>query len=506
VVDPKLRDLIAEVRKEEARYQNLEVVWRTVYRPPRPKPPRPQSPSGLTLDCRSVFQNGMMYLKFKGDSREAHGQFHDVDRVLGFDGATTRVYDRGGTAKIVEGPDDDLQTFRPHTVLFRYERECLHVDATLAGVLEGADMAYGPQIQSEDLGDEEVAGLKCRKIAIKYSSPPDPSGKPLPGMRRLVWIAPQRNCLAVKHEIYDTEQFIKYPALRAVAEEFREIAPGVWFPTLSQWAVPRGPAKEDGTYGVSETEQYRVASVSLNPKYDTSLFRDIEIPKGTPTRRIRADGTQRSFLMGMREASDRERMLAAIAANDLSPVRGLALRIGEREKDKSIPFLIGVLDADNSPETLYDVGYFGLRFTGVEFSPFHDGPWWRRWWEANRKRFPEHVRNTPIPALEKTKHGRRYKPLPADIDTLQGKLKLIGEALDGWKASRGYWNAEPRPRIELSSLLSEVAKHHDPHAIPYLLGLVEADKTAFPVIDSALRTITRIEPELVPCQIDIDGL
>jgi len=68
-----------------------------------------------------------------------------------------------------------------------------------------------------------------------------------------------------------------------------------------------------------------------------------------------------------------------------------------------IPTLIGVIDADNSYDTVYGIGYFALGFdklgelTGVHYVFYHDGPWWRRWWENNKARFPKDIQEIPIP-------------------------------------------------------------------------------------------------------------
>jgi predicted esterase len=78
-----------------------------------------------------------------------------------------------------------------------------------------------------------------------------------------------------------------------------------------------------------------------------------------------------------------------------------------------IPTLIAVIDADNTYDTLYGVGYFGLgRLTGVQYDESHNGTWWRRWWEKNRQRFPEAVRSLEIPEIPKSAHVP--EPAPAD--------------------------------------------------------------------------------------------
>ena len=77
--------------------------------------------------------------------------------------------------------------------------------------------------------------------------------------------------------------------------------------------------------------------------------------------------------------------------------------------------MIAVIDADNTYDTVYGVGWFGLnKLTGVDYDESHNGAWWRRWWEKNRQRFPEAVRPLEIPAIPKVAHA----PGPAPADPL----------------------------------------------------------------------------------------
>jgi predicted esterase len=156
----------------------------------------------------------------------------------------------------------------------------------------------------------------------------------------------------------------------------------------------------------------------------------------------------------------------AFRAGEMRTVQSLAAKIGETEHPYAIPTLIGVIDADNSYDTVYGVGYFGLRHpTGVSYSPYHDGAWWRRWWEANKQRFPDEVATLTIPQLPKTQHGKQHEPFPEDMDTLEGKLRFLHRVLAG------------DTRAELSDLASAIAEHKDPTAIPTLIGIIEADNT-----------------------------
>lgn len=176
--------------------------------------------------------------------------------------------------------------------------------------------------------------------------------------------------------------------------------------------------------------------------------------------------------------------------------RDLAMRIAERDGQRAIPILIGVIDADNSIDTVYQLGYVSLQsLTGVPYSPFHDGPWWRRWWEANRERFPDEVQKLAIPHFAKTKHGEAYVPFPPDTDTLQGKLRLCELLV---RFPRNGALSGVIPRIDVRQFAEQVADHKDPHALPYLIGMAEADPYIRLQIQSSLRQLAGIEPDFTP--------
>lgn len=161
------------------------------------------------------------------------------------------------------------------------------------------------------------------------------------------------------------------------------------------------------------------------------------------------------------------KLTAAFRAGEMNTVQNLAAKIGETEHPYAIPTLIGVIDADNSYDTVYGVGYFGLRHaTGVSYSPFHDGAWWRRWWAKNKQNYPPEIAELSIPDLPKTEHGKQHKPFPDNTGSLEGKLEFLRQAL-----------AAGDGRVNLWDLAGEIAKHEDPSAIPILIGIIEADNT-----------------------------
>ena len=149
-----------------------------------------------------------------------------------------------------------------------------------------------------------------------------------------------------------------------------------------------------------------------------------------------------------------------------------ARAIAERKDPRAIPTLIGVIDADNSYDTIYGVGYFGLsKLTGVRYDGTHHGPWWRKWWESRKSGFPPDVQALSIPDLPKTTKGKEFAAQPVDPltlivdptvdDLLQRLAKQVHGDLPG----------------DISNTARTIAEHNDPRAIPTLIGLIDSDNT-----------------------------
>lgn len=124
-----------------------------------------------------------------------------------------------------------------------------------------------------------------------------------------------------------------------------------------------------------------------------------------------------------------------------------AMALGRIGEPKAIPVMIGVIDADNSYDTIYGIGWFGLNpLTGVDDSETHTGAWWRRWWEQNKQNYPPDVRAMEIPKLEKKLIPRDSLADVADVPALDLRAAgdeheryfLIGAAEEASPPADGY--------------------------------------------------------------------
>ena len=164
-----------------------------------------------------------------------------------------------------------------------------------------------------------------------------------------------------------------------------------------------------------------------------------------------------------------EKMLAAFKSGDgRDAYWQLAQTLGDAQYAFAIPAMIAMIDADNSYDTIYWVGYFGLsKITGVRYSPFHDGDWWRRWWAEHKADYPEAVRAIAIPELPKTARGLSHTPYPADIDTPDGMVRWMTAHFSTLKDGYPGWD----------DVAEDLMEWQDYRAIPYLIAAMDADSS-----------------------------
>jgi predicted esterase len=112
--------------------------------------------------------------------------------------------------------------------------------------------------------------------------------------------------------------------------------------------------------------------------------------------------------------------------NKGAPVWGAAMTLASYDDPSVIPTLIAFIDADNTYDTTYGIGHYGLSsLTGVQYHESHDGAWWRQWWEKNKQRYPEAVRTLPIPLFPKKEPVT--EPAPAQA---QGPADPLADVAD----------------------------------------------------------------------------
>jgi RNA polymerase sigma factor (sigma-70 family) len=101
---------------------------------------------------------------------------------------------------------------------------------------------------------------------------------------------------------------------------------------------------------------------------------------------------------------------------DGKTVDAAACTLANFDNPRIIPPLIAAIDAHDTRDTRYSLGYFALgRLTGVQYDESHDGPWWGRWWENNKERYAGAVQAVEFPNVQKKPQQRAQQ---ADDDPL----------------------------------------------------------------------------------------
>ncbi|MCH8152711.1 MAG: hypothetical protein IH830_10115 [Planctomycetes bacterium] len=168
----------------------------------------------------------------------------------------------------------------------------------------------------------------------------------------------------------------------------------------------------------------------------------------------------------------------------------LAMDIANRNDPGAIPTLIGLIDSDNSQATIYAIGWYALNpLTGVRYDGTHHGPWWRKWWEANKSRFPERVQALPIPDLPKTAEGKAFAKDPPDLASI-----ILEPTLDDLlqRLTRQVRDGDHPGISDTARWLGEFG---NPRAIPTLIGIIDADNsyvTVYGIGWSALNPLTGV--------------
>ena len=184
-----------------------------------------------------------------------------------------------------------------------------------------------------------------------------------------------------------------------------------------------------------------------------------------------------------------KRLEAEVRQGDSSTF-STAREIGALDDPRAIPTLIGLIDADNSYQTVYGIGYFGLEpLTGVRYDDLHHGPWWRKWWQANKERFPKGVQTLAIPDFPKTAHGKEFAASPPDPATI-----ILEPTLDDLLARLKKQVQEGKRPLNVHTLRA-IAELNDPRAIPSLIGLIDSDnsyETVCGIGGRALRPLTGV--------------
>lgn len=171
-------------------------------------------------------------------------------------------------------------------------------------------------------------------------------------------------------------------------------------------------------FAVSENAEIAAAAVSLIGQLglEEAYLRRVVVPrigKENPAE-VRREAIKALSVKGNEWAEPllRELLLEIVQEETSAPrtiIWGLAQALAELGQPRSIPTMIAAIEADNTYNTIYGIGYFGLgEMTGVEYDASHDGAWWRNWWEKNKERFSLEAAQAELPKIQPGARDANY--------------------------------------------------------------------------------------------------
>jgi hypothetical protein len=278
-------DIIENVRRNEALYEDLDVVIHSEYDIGDREPAKFDNGAEVVKSSARVHyvrQDALFRLDRTGSSQNTK-QTRSVDGVRAFDGETTRAVDGNAIANITRGRQEDVDLVRPHMLLLR---NTVHRMPPLSVYLSGTEAMKshplvhwdtGLSLRNTYEGPAEFMGLRCHRVRITTLV----AGTAHDSFE--LWLAEDRNYIPIRRFGFTFRYSDTVPIGEGSVTELREVAPDVWFPITAEITVYDGiELKRTGRRDrVSNRSNYWVEEVSLAPRYDISYFRDLSIPEGT---------------------------------------------------------------------------------------------------------------------------------------------------------------------------------------------------------------------------------
>ncbi|HEY2841258.1 MAG TPA: M56 family metallopeptidase [Pirellulales bacterium] len=283
-----LETILTRLAAEESRYDRLDIHSHERFSMVNQ---HGWSMGGLHVESesqnRSVFLGERCYYEENEMSHLADGRkFSSLIRQA-HDGARTREIrtlaafgeeqkpQRSAALKL--GHPDEWQTVRPYALVMRRHRNPNSLAAYFrSGHIKGPDTSA---MKVEYMGDELIGDLHCHKLRYEIVS----SAGKVPNSYWLVWLARDRNLLAVERRAYRTDMHATLPIRLSYLEDLREIQPGDWFPyrcvelafqDFSRVGVVANRLVLEGRHEIT------VDRVTVDPKPEDSLFNTVNAPAG----------------------------------------------------------------------------------------------------------------------------------------------------------------------------------------------------------------------------------
>jgi hypothetical protein len=152
----------------------------------------------------------------------------------------------------------------------------------LSEILDGSHLqerkVEGVTQEVQLLPGEVVGGIPCVKLNL-ITKVRGEGGKVLTG-KQLLWLARDRHYLPVKSHVYGSIYEIDHPLFTVATGDWREVESGIVIPFQAEKKSYDAESLVKGEVVLSNTDTITVTQVSLRPKYDIALFRNVHFPPG----------------------------------------------------------------------------------------------------------------------------------------------------------------------------------------------------------------------------------
>ncbi|HVC94985.1 MAG TPA: hypothetical protein VND64_14915 [Pirellulales bacterium] len=347
--DVTFQDILENVKRNEALYENHDVKLRLEYEMGNFEPAKIMQMHGgpvvseeikaTSSSMHYVNQGGLFRLDRKGTNTTPSAEL-SADCTRAFDGTTTRLYEYGGIGNIIPGREQDHDFMYPHMLLLRKV-----VQVPLSTYLSGMKAfeahplgrrSEGQRFEYAYMGEDDVDGLRCHKVWITTVVEPD-----LRANRSEVWLAEERNYMPVRTRGFYYNYSKDIPSEEGAASDFREIAPGVWFPFRAEVTLYDGlTLMMQRKLEVHGRYRLTVEEASLHPSYEQAYFEDVVFPDGTAVYEVENSQIKKSYRVGTPDApavaaakAKRWWVLAAFAA---TAALALAIAVARRRMRRPI--------------------------------------------------------------------------------------------------------------------------------------------------------------------------
>lgn len=295
--------IVENVRQHETLYADLDVSMHTSF-VLGPEVKVGFDPAMLEFVKKdystSYVRQGDWYrLEVDGDSYTKEGESYTCDRIIAFDGSTTRQLEQNKIGNIVAGRRTDPNFIEPHMLLLRSQFQ-FPLSTFLGGhdaILSNPDNRWNEEetLTVTYLGEDEIEGLKCHCVALTGHR----TGTEGWVYRWELWLPEARNYIPAQVRSYIRRFSEDSPIGQAIVHQWKEVIPGVWWPAEAEYiGWDKFVMRREKRNQLRWKEEYKLDSVSLDPNHELSFFQDVPFPSGTAVYEVVNDNITKSYEVG----------------------------------------------------------------------------------------------------------------------------------------------------------------------------------------------------------------